>query len=116
MSQSQEYRGYREDLARKAEHLRRVAEAGKERKQRTYALMGVQAGHKVLDVGCGAGMDTIPLAQIVGPTGRVVGIDLDEAMLIKADEHAREAGVDGWVKHRLGDVSSMPFEDDSFDA
>jgi ubiquinone/menaquinone biosynthesis C-methylase UbiE len=93
-----------------------MAEASKERKLRTYAWMGVQPGHKVLDVGCGAGMDTIPLAQIAGPTGLVVGIDLDEAMLVKADELAREAGVDGWVEHRLGDAASMPFEGDTFDA
>jgi ubiquinone/menaquinone biosynthesis C-methylase UbiE len=116
MPQSQEHRGYRGDAARKEEHLRRAAQLSRERKQLTYAWMGVQEGHRVLDVGCGAGMDTVPLAQMVGPTGLVVGIDLDEAMLVKGDERAREAGVDGWVEHRLGDASSMPFEDDTFDA
>jgi SAM-dependent methyltransferase len=116
MSQLQDYRGYRGDAARKKEHLRRMAEFNKERKQQTYGWMGVQPGHQVLDVGCGAGMDTVPLAQIVGPTGRVVGIDLDEAMLASADERAREAGVDGWVEHRLVDAAAMPFADDTFDA
>ena len=116
MSQSKDYTGYRGDTARKEEHLRRAAEIVRQRKQQTYAWMGVQEGHKVLDVGCGAGMDTIPLAHIVGPTGLVVGIDIDEAMLSKADERAKEAGVADWVEHRLVDASSMPFEDDTFDA
>jgi ubiquinone/menaquinone biosynthesis C-methylase UbiE len=116
MSQSDAYRGYKGDAARKEEHLRRMAVENMERKQRTYAWMGVQSGHHVLDVGCGAGMDTLPLAQIVGPTGRVVGIDVDEAMLLKADERAREAGVGDWVEHRLADAAALPFEDDSFDA
>ena len=116
MSQSERYRGYHGSAERKEEHLRRAGEKYRARKRQTYAWMGVQEGHRVLDVGCGLGVDTIPLAQIVGATGQVVGIDLDEAMLIKADERAREAGVDKWVEHRLGDASTMPFEDDFFDA
>ena len=115
MSQPQAYRGYRGDAARKEEHMRRAAKAARERKQRTYGWMGVQEGHRVLDVGCGPGMDTIPLAQIVGPSGLVVGIDVDETMLARANERAREAGIGDWVEHRLCDASSMPFEDNTFD-
>jgi ubiquinone/menaquinone biosynthesis C-methylase UbiE len=40
-------------------------------KQRSYALMQIQAGHKVLDLGCGPGTDTIPLAPFVGVNGQV---------------------------------------------
>mgnify|MGYP006297252039 FL=1 len=116
MSALTDHTGYRGDRTKKEEHLRWAAERSRDRKRQTYGWMGVRPGHSVLDVGCGAGMDTIPLAQIVGPTGRVIGIDIDEGMLIQADERAREAGVEGWVEHRLIDAASMPFEDDTFDA
>jgi len=43
--------------------------------------MGVlQPGEMVLDIGCGAGFDTLQAAQMVGPTGRVIGVDMTEAM------------------------------------
>lgn len=48
------------------------------------------AGATVLDLGCGAGMDSIIAARRVGPTGRVIGIDFSEAMLIRA--RAAKAG------------------------
>jgi ubiquinone/menaquinone biosynthesis C-methylase UbiE len=92
------------------------AELGRERKQGVYALMHVQPGHRVLDVGCGAGTDTLPLAQIVGPTGQVIGLDTSEEMVVEADKRAEKADVQDWVEHKLGDASSMPFEDGCFDA
>ena len=55
-----------------------AARSGQDRKKRVYAAMHVQEGDRVLDVGCGPGTDTLPLAQIVGPTGRVVGLDIQE--------------------------------------
>jgi ubiquinone/menaquinone biosynthesis C-methylase UbiE len=85
-------------------------------KERTYALMLVETGHRVLDVGCGPGTDTIPLAQLVGVSGRVVGVDFDEAMVAEADERAQEAGVRAWTTHRSADATSLPFEDGYFDS
>jgi SAM-dependent methyltransferase len=70
----------------------------------------------VLDVGCGPGTDTIPLAQLVGATGQVVGVDYDEAMTAEADQRAADAGVSVWVKHRHADAASLPFDPDSFDS
>ncbi|MDD3517350.1 MAG: methyltransferase domain-containing protein [Chromatiales bacterium] len=99
-----------------ADYLRRMAELLQAYKQRTYALMALGAGDRVLDAGCGPGMDTVPMAGLVGETGRVVGIDIDEAMLSQADAQARQAGVSHNVEHRLADINALPFDDASFDA
>jgi ubiquinone/menaquinone biosynthesis C-methylase UbiE len=74
-------------------------------------------GSRVLDVGCGPGTDTIPLARLVGPEGRVAGVDLDPAMTAEADRRAAEAGVNGWVRHELADaMRRLPYADGEFDA
>jgi ubiquinone/menaquinone biosynthesis C-methylase UbiE len=116
VSQHDDYRGYAGDAARKQKHLRILAQVVQEHKQRVYGLLKVQTGHRVLDVGCGPGTDTIPFAQLVGPAGQVVGIDMDEAMIVAANRQAQEAGVSDRVQHKLGDASSMPFGDNYFDA
>jgi len=85
-------------------------------KQRSYALMQIQPGHKVLDVGCGPGTDTIPLALLVGVNGQVIGADHDEAMITEAEQHAEQAGVNTWVRHKRVDAVSLPFETDYFDS
>jgi SAM-dependent methyltransferase len=85
-------------------------------KQRSYALMQLQTGQKVLDVGCGPGSDTLPLAHLVGPTGQVAGVDYDPAMIAEADQRARQAGVSAWVSHRQGETDALPFDADYFDA
>ncbi len=86
-------------------------------KQRTYALMNIQPGQSLLDVGCGPGTDTLPLARLVGPGGRVYGVDHDPAMLAEADRRSQEAGVDGWTGHQLADAEAgLPFAAGRFDA
>jgi ubiquinone/menaquinone biosynthesis C-methylase UbiE len=57
------------------EFLRVIRQISRARKQQVYTLLRVGVGSRVLDVGCGPGTDTIPLAQLVGPTGYVVGLD-----------------------------------------
>lgn len=78
--------------------------------------MRVMEGNRVLDDDCGPGTDTIPLAKLVGPRGRVVGVDKDAAMIEEANGRAREAGVAARVEHRQADSTSLPFENGSFDA
>ncbi len=85
-------------------------------KQRSYALMQIQPGHKVLDLGCGPGTDTIPLAPLVGVNGQVIGADYDEAMIAEAEQRAEQAGVNAWVRHQRVDAMSLPFETDYFDS
>ena len=85
-------------------------------KQRSYELMQIQPGHRVLDLGCGPGTDTIPLAALVGANGRVIGADYDEAMITEALQRAEQAGVNAWVEHQCVDAMSLPFATDYFDS
>jgi SAM-dependent methyltransferase len=62
-------------------------------KLRSHGLMEISPGHEVLDVGCGPGTDTIMLAALTGPTGRVVGVDHDADMIAEADSRAEAPGV-----------------------
>lgn len=98
------------------EHLRLAAERTVPTKARSYELMRIQSGHHVLDLGCGPGTDTIPLAHLVGPTGLVVGIDRDPAMIAAADRRADQAGVSGWVRHRQGEATALLLDADTFDS
>lgn len=85
-------------------------------KRRTRELMRIGPGASVLDVGCGPGTDTLPLAALVGPAGRVAGIDHDAAMVAEADRRAEAAGVGAWTEHRQGDAAALPWEPGAFDA
>ncbi len=82
-------------------------------KQRIIDELALREGAAVLDVGCGAGQDTLDLARIVGDHGRVVGIDSSETMLQEARTHATEARLS--AEYRVADATALPFTDDSFD-
>jgi SAM-dependent methyltransferase len=78
-------------------------------------LLGVAAGARVLDVGCGSGAVTREVARRVGPTGRAVGLDPSPHFLAIARELARRDGLDERVELRLGDARQLPFADREFD-
>ena len=78
--------------------------------------MHLQPGHTVLDVGCGPGTDTLALAGLVGPSGRVVGVDADAAMVAEADRRAEQAGCGAWCRHQQADAMALPLETGVFDA
>src|SRR5262245_52336817 len=78
-----------------------------------YAFL--KPGEVVLDVGSGAGIDTILAARRVGPTGKVIGLDLVEAMGDRARTNAAEAGVDGWTEFLQGEMEQIPLPDASVD-
>ena len=64
-------------------------------KRRSFDVLGLQPGQVVLDLGCGNGDDVRELAQFVGPTGRVVGVDRSETLIATALERlALEVGFD----------------------
>jgi len=99
------------------DYLEMAARLLQQFKQRTYTLMQIQPSQCVLDVGCGPGTDTIPLAQLVGPNGQVVGVDYDVGMVAEADQQAAAARVSAWVKHQQTNVTTgLPFETNTFDA
>ena len=85
-------------------------------KERSYELMQIAPGCKVLDVGCGPGIDTLALARLVGDGGAVVGIDSDPAMVAEANRLATEAGVDAWTRHEIGNASALRCKAGSFEA
>ncbi len=70
----------------------------------------VELGNRVVDVGCGAGLDTMIAARQVGPTGRVIGIDMTPAMLARAESAAAAAGYTN-VELRAGYGEALPVED-----
>ncbi len=75
----------------------------------------LQPGETVLDLGCGAGIDTILAARAVGPTGRAIGLDLLEEMCERARGHAQDAGVAEWTEFVRGEMEDIPLPDASVD-
>jgi arsenite methyltransferase len=75
----------------------------------------LQPGEVVLDVGSGAGIDSILAARRVGPTGKVIGLDIVEAMGDRARANAIEAGVEGWTEFLQGEMEQIPLQDSSVD-
>lgn len=81
---------------------------------RMAAVARIGPGQRVLDVGCGTGDPTLQVAVLVGPHGRVVGIDLAEDLLATARERAAALGL-GHVEFRCADVTAVPLEREGFD-
>src|SRR5262249_54210130 len=94
------------DAVRALETIQRI-------KQRTYGLLQAREGHCLLDVGCGLGDDVQALAQRVGATGCVVGVDCSETML--EETRKRLLGLNLPVKLYVGDAQDLEFTANTFD-
>ena len=79
-----------------------------------WALGRVTPGERVLDLGSGAGTDSLIAAQMVGPEGRVTGIDMTPEMLAKARSAAAAMGATN-VEFLEAEAEKLPFPDESFD-
>jgi len=79
-----------------------------------WTLGRLAAGERVLDLGCGAGTDSLVAAQMVGADGHVTGIDMTAAMLVKARSAAAEMGATN-VEFVEAEAERLPFDDESFD-
>ena len=79
-----------------------------------FALGVLNKGEKVLDIGCGAGVDTILAAMMVGPTGSVTGIDVVPEMLSKARQNLRVMALRN-VEFKQTSGEELPTTDKGFD-
>ena len=68
----------------------------------------------MLDLGCGAGTDLLIAAQMTGPAGRAIGVDMTTAMLERARSSAEAMGLEGVELHEAL-IESLPVEDASVD-
>ena len=78
------------------------------------AIAGLQPGEVVLDLGSGGGIDCFLAAKQVGPTGRVIGLDMTPEMIRLARRNAQKMGVTN-VDFRYGEMEEMPLPDETVD-
>ncbi len=105
------------DLGYPADLLGRVPDASAESfagVANPFSLGGLQPGEHVLDLGCGAGTDSLVAVQMVAPDGRVVGIDMTAEMVAKARDSARTMGAAN-VEFLEGEAEHLPFDEATFD-
>jgi arsenite methyltransferase len=79
-----------------------------------WLLGRIEPGSIVLDLGCGAGTDLLMAAQMTGPTGHVIGVDMTASMLACARASAAEMGLDNVELHESL-IESLPLDDASVD-
>jgi SAM-dependent methyltransferase len=109
-------RAWAEDLGYPPE-LARVPESAAESfagVANPWSLGRLEPGERVLDLGCGAGTDSLVAAQMVGAGGAVVGIDMTPEMLAKARAAAGELGATN-VEFVEAEAERLPFDAESFD-
>jgi arsenite methyltransferase len=110
-------RAWAADLGYPAVLLGRVPEAAAESfagVANPFSLGELEPGARVLDLGCGAGTDSLVAAQMVAPEGRVTGIDMTPEMLGKARAAAAEMSQDN-VEFIEAEAERLSFADESFD-
>lgn len=76
-----------------------------------FSLGELRAGETVVDAGSGAGADSLIAARLVGPTGRVIGVDMTPEMIAKARRNAEEAGLTN-AEFRQGYLENLPVPDE----
>ena len=83
--------------------------------ERSASRLNLQPGETVLDVACGSGSSAMPAAELVGPHGRVVAVDLAPKILELAQRKAEQRGLLN-ILFRQGDMTNLGYQDGQFDA
>ena len=81
--------------------------ARREYREQAVAALDLHAGSRVLDIGCGTGLNLPLLERVVGPSGTIFGVDLSDEMLIQACERVRRGG---WRNVRLTQADAAVYE------
>ena len=79
-----------------------------------FSLGTINKGEAVLDIGCGAGVDTILAAMMAGPTGTAAGVDIVVEMLTRAEENLKLTELENVTFQKISG-EKLPFEDNCFD-
>ena len=95
-----------------ASYLRKSAKLLEDIKETSYEMMNLKSSDKVLDIGCGPGIDVYNISKIIGEEGKVIGIDNDQNMIDEADNSYNAQNIE-FIK---GDVRKLPFPDEYFNA
>jgi arsenite methyltransferase len=106
-------RAWARDLGYPEPELSRVPDSSADRfagVANPFVLGRIEAGQTVLDLGCGAGTDLLIAAQMVGPRGRIIGVDMTPKMLERVRESAREMGLANVEVHESL-IESLPIGD-----
>lgn len=98
-----------------SDYLLKTLNVTKNIKSRSYQLLHLENGQKILDLGCGNGYDTIEIAKIAGHKSLVVGLDHDANMLKTAKDIRAQTNLTN-IEYVLSEASCIPFENNTFDA
>lgn len=79
-----------------------------------FHIASLHPGQTVLDLGSGAGLDSVLAARAVGPHGKIIGIDMTEAMVAKARRNAAMLGLDN-VQFLVGSIDDLPLASGTVD-
>lgn len=82
-------------------------------KKKSYQLLKISSGSSVLDIGCGTGDDVLALAELVGPKGKVIGLDNNKSMIEKANQRSKQKQLS--AQFRVGDIQRLDLADNTFD-
>ena len=110
-------RSWAEELGYPQPELSRVPEATVESfagVANHWTLGRIEPGAVVLDLGCGAGTDLLIAAQMTGPDGRLIGVDMTPSMLVRARASAQQMGL-GNVELHESLIEALPLDDGSVD-
>lgn len=106
---------YDEEASRKIETINSTTDV-KAQRAAVLAMLALQPGEHVLDVGCGPGFLAAEMLPLVAPNGGVVGVDISVSMLAMARNRLERAGIGDRASFVEGDATALPFDSNSFDA